>query len=206
MTPSTSFQQSNNSIEGAVVNKTYRKLSDVSCSRITENLNETNNDFDMDADTFGNQSPGLATNSNSKTTILKDFSKKFLKRVNSGNQSYYNNLKKNFSKSTNKLRRNNDMNSSNNSENNTEKENQRVDSTSSIGHLFNAEEGLNGAASNALSSEAIIPAGSTSKSGNNSRHNWRMGITSNTNSIDRHFKYPNSDNLSITGKFLLYFC
>ena len=153
MTPSNSFQYTVNSSD-LPNKKPYRKLSEVSCSRISENISEGNKPSKEEGTkTPVNDPANDETDQDrhqTKSTKLKDFSKKFLKRVNSGNQYYYNNIKKNF-KSTNfnRSKKSHDVNSSNNSDKEFDKENflnQRVDSTGSTGHVdrnsFN-EDSLN---------------------------------------------------------------
>lgn len=206
MTPSNSFQYTINSSD-LPNKKPYRKLSEVSCSRISENISEGNKHSredrsktpQPDAATTEDTDHDRHQTAHSKSTKLKDFSKKFLKRVNSGNHNYYNNIKKNF-KSTNfnRLKKNHDVNSSNNSDKEFDKENfpnQRGDSTGSNGHVdrnSGNEDSLN------ISSPT---AGAASQNPSQNKSNFYLRTISKTNSIDRsnHFKYPNADNNSISG-------
>ncbi len=143
MTPSASFQY-----ESSTNTKPLAKLTEISCGPITENLNESpisnsfpNNqpachdsaktEIENEIETLTCQPVTITNTTNpiSKTAIFKDLSKKFLRRVNSGNQNYYTNLKRNF-KSKGKP--------------------DNADSASSIGNLFD-DSSNNRTASNAAS-------------------------------------------------------
>ena len=115
--------------------KVQRKMSELS-NRTTHEPPKRRLISTTETEAESNTSSVPNANANSKASIFIDFSKKFLNRVNSGNQSYYTNLKRGFK--ANRLRKNSKATSNANDSHDKDLApvNCSDQSTSSLSHLF----------------------------------------------------------------------